>query len=226
VPWPSDGPGGKTAAFVEDAFSVPAATRQSLRGRIVPPAAGTEFTEEQRSKRPSIFSVLRAMIAAMTSCPGPQGSTEADASDEAAPPSKKRARDAEAAGGSSSSSSSSSAQGAAGGELHDDLLGLYGSFSYDLCFQFEDVPLSQRREGDLRDAVLFLPDVVIRVDHGMDGASMRTYEFDYGDLTSRGMPRDSVACPYRQATGESGDTDQVYVIGCKGGVEFVWCAIV
>jgi anthranilate/para-aminobenzoate synthase component I len=223
VPWPSDGPGGKTAAFVEDAFSVPAATRQSLRGRIVPPAAGTEFTEEQRSKRPSIFSVLRAMIAAMTSCPGPQESTEADASDEAAPPSKKRARDAEAAGGSSSSSS---AQGAAGGELHDDLLGLYGSFSYDLCFQFEDVPLSQRREGDLRDAVLFLPDVVIRVDHGMDGASMRTYEFDYGDLTSRGMPRDSVACPYRQATGESGDTDQVYVIGCKGGVEFVWCAIV
>ena len=46
----------------------------------------------------------------------------------------------------------------------DGQLGLYGSFGYDLAFQFEPITLKQIRENSQRDLLLYLPDEILVVD--------------------------------------------------------------
>ncbi len=74
------------------------------------------FSEEQRSRQPSIFSVIRALIDLFFS-------------------------------------------------KEDSNLGLFGAFGYDLGFQFEHVKLKHARSINQRDIVLYIPDLVISVDH-------------------------------------------------------------
>ena len=46
----------------------------------------------------------------------------------------------------------------------DPQLGLYGAFGYDLTFQFEQVPLTQQRDANQRDLLLYLPDEILVID--------------------------------------------------------------
>lgn len=50
------------------------------------------------------------------------------------------------------------------GSEDDPQLGLYGSFGYDLTFQFEPIRLKQDRSDEQRDVVLYVPDRILVVD--------------------------------------------------------------
>ena len=112
----------------------------TLRGVVREAEEG--FTEEERSRQHSIFSVVRAITALFH---------------------------------------------------HDDepQLGLYGSFGYDLTFQFEAVRLKQTRDPNQRDLVLYLPDEVLIIDVHSNAAWKLTYEFSTGDggPSTLGVPR-------------------------------------
>jgi anthranilate synthase len=114
---------------------------------VLRPAVGT-FTEEERSRQPSVFSVLRRLR------------------DHFASP-------------------------------RDPHLGLYGAFGYDLAFQFEPIPLRLPRKPDQRDLVLYLADEIVAVDHRLERAERRRYEFAGEAGSTAGLPRDGEQRPYR-----------------------------
>jgi anthranilate synthase len=99
-----------------------------------------QFTEEERSKMPTVFSALRLI-------------TKLFHSDE------------------------------------DSNLGLFGSFGYDLAFQFDPIDYTIERPDDQRDLVLFLPDEILMVDHHATDAWVESYEFSLGDITTAGKDR-------------------------------------
>lgn len=109
--------------------------------------ASGRFPEEQRSKQPSVFSLLRALLDLFFSPADPH-------------------------------------------------LGLYGSFGYDLAFQFEPIHLRLERPADQRDMVLYLPDELITVDHRRQRAACHRYDFEVGGRSTQGMPRQGAAHPY------------------------------
>lgn len=92
------------------------------------PTLTQRFPEEQRSKQPSIFSVIRAIIQLFYS-------------------------------------------------KEDAYLGLYGSFGYDLAFQFEPIQQKIPRNSVQRDLVLYLPDEIYLVDHRRETAMINRYDF-------------------------------------------------
>ena len=106
----------------------------------IPEGEGT-FTEEQRSRRPTVFTALRE-IAAAFGCEDPH-------------------------------------------------LGLYGAFGYDLAFQFEPVRLRMDRPPAQRDLVLHLPDQIWAVDRRREEAVRYSYEFEAGDASTAGRPRET-----------------------------------
>ena len=106
----------------------------------VPEGEGT-FTEEERSRRPTVFTALREIIAAL-GCDDPH-------------------------------------------------LGLYGAFGYDLAFQFEPVRQRLERPGGRRDLVLHLPDEIWALDRRLEEAIRYQYEFQVGEATTAGLPRDT-----------------------------------
>lgn len=101
---------------------------------------GERVPEEQRSKQPSVFSLLRAIIDLFRSS-------------------------------------------------DDTHLGLYGSFGYDLAFQFEPLQLKLPRAADQRDLVLYLPDDLVVVDHRKERAVRYRYDFDVGGRSTKSLPR-------------------------------------
>jgi anthranilate synthase len=105
----------------------------TVAGRIVP--SDERVPEEERSRRPSTFQVVRAL------------------------------RDLFAAG-------------------EDPHLGLYGSFGYDLAFEFEPIERRIDRPGDQRDLVLYIPDSLLVVDHQAAVATRYDYEFTVGATTT------------------------------------------
>ena len=117
--------------------------------------AGTRFPEEQRSKQPSIFSIVRSIIELFGIDPSV-----------------------------------------------DPQLGLYGSFGYDLTFQFEQVKEHHQRELDSngvpiqRDLLLYLPDSIIVLDGQAKDAYRMDYDFSWDTLTTRGMPRVGASVPF------------------------------
>jgi anthranilate synthase len=117
----------------------PGATPEEVTVSI-PEGEGT-FTEEQRSRRPTVFTALREIISAL-GCDDPH-------------------------------------------------LGLYGAFGYDLAFQFEPVRPKLARPAGQRDLVLHLPDEVWALDRRREEAIRYRYEFQVGDATTAGLPRET-----------------------------------
>jgi anthranilate synthase len=105
------------------------------------PDSTAAFTEEERSRRPTVFSALREVVAAL-GCDDPH-------------------------------------------------LGLYGAFGYDLAFQFEPVRQRLERDPGQRDLVLHLPDEIWVVDRRREEAIRYRYEFQVGDATTVGLPRET-----------------------------------
>jgi len=120
----------------------------ALRVRLRAPEG--RFPEEERSKQPSVFSVLRALVELF-------------------------------------------------GSPEDPHLGLYGAFGYDLAFQFEPLRLRLARPARQRDAVLFLPDELVIVDHRRELATRRRYDFEADGRSTTGLPRGGPAAPFAPA---------------------------
>jgi len=115
-----------------------------LEGSIIPMPGF--FEEEERSKQPGLFSILRSLRSFF-------------------------------------------------GSQEDRILGLFGSFGYDLVFQFEPVQLKHHRPGGYADAWLFLPDQFYVVDHRRETAEKRDYDFLFQEVTTEGLPREGRAIP-------------------------------
>ena len=105
------------------------------------------FREEERSRQPSVFSVLRQLLAFF----------KAD---------------------------------------EEPYLGLYGSFGYDLIFQFEAVDVSKQRSDNQRDMVLYIPDEIYVVNHRKEEAFVRRYDFQFKGKSTQALPRDGAYEPY------------------------------
>jgi len=119
-----------------------------LKVRVVDPPSQITFSEEERSRQPSIFSVVRCVVDLF------------------------------------------SFQGG------DRQLGLYGAFGYDLTFQFEPIKLSQERDEDQRDLVLYLPDKILVVDQDKRDSWRVSYEFCYEGRSTQGMERSGFLTPF------------------------------
>jgi anthranilate synthase len=128
--------------------------------KSLPP--GTRFPEEQRSRQPSIFSVVRALTALFGIAPSV-----------------------------------------------DPQLGLYGSFGYDLTFQFEAVKerhaasrtAAAATDSKQRDLLLYLPDSIIVLDGPAKDAYRMDYDFEWNGVSTRSLPRNvGAAVPFRGVT--------------------------
>jgi anthranilate synthase len=110
----------------------------AITGELVP--MPDYFPEEERSKQPGLFSMLRSI-------------REFFGSDK------------------------------------DPYLGFFGSFGYDLVFQFEPIKLKHERPENYADAHLFLPDQLFIVDHRKETAEVRNYDFHMGTHNTHGLER-------------------------------------
>ena len=109
----------------------------ALHGRLKP--MPKLFPEEERSKQPSVFSILRALTTEFRN-------------------------------------------------ENDDKLAFAGAFGYDLLFQFEPIPLRLPRDGR-KDLQLFLCDDIIYMDRKREQIERFSYEFEQGEITTRGLGR-------------------------------------
>ncbi|GAA2113348.1 anthranilate synthase component I [Actinomadura alba] len=81
----------------------------------------------------------------------------------------------------------------------DPHLGLYGAFGYDLAFQFEPIRLAAPRPDDQRDLVLHLADEIIVVDRKLEVSARMSYDFEVGEASTAGLPRDTEPTPVAEA---------------------------
>jgi len=143
-------------AFLGSVLNEPAATiteksATRIAGHIV--RGDAPIDEDQRTRRASIMSLVRDIIAAM-SYPG------------------------------------------------DPLLGLFGSFAYDLVFQIEDLKQKRAREADQRDIVLYIPDEILAYDRATGRGVMLDYDFSYGDSSTKGLSHDTPDSVYAKSKRE------------------------
>ncbi len=89
----------------------------------------------------------------------------------------------------------------------DQHLGLYGAFGYDLCFQFEPIPLARPRPADQRDVVLYLPDNLVVVDRQKERASRLLYDFEVAGESTLGREREGTIELYSPAPDAETDCD-------------------
>ncbi|MEM9574999.1 MAG: anthranilate synthase, partial [Pseudomonadota bacterium] len=75
----------------------------------------------------------------------------------------------------------------------DDNLGFFGSFGYDIAFQFDPVEGKLERPENQRDLVLFLPDRILVVDNHAGKAWVDCYEFSADGQTTKG--KDGTVAP-------------------------------
>ncbi len=117
-----------------------------ITGFVKPTA--TFFSEEERSRQPSVFSIIRKIMSAFSSS-------------------------------------------------ENEHLGLYGTFGYDLVFQFESMPKSLERSEDQRDLVLYLPDELVVIDYHLQKAFILKYDFEIASGSTKGLPRTGKFIDYR-----------------------------
>ncbi|HLT63604.1 MAG TPA: anthranilate synthase component I, partial [Pseudohongiella sp.] len=67
----------------------------------------------------------------------------------------------------------------------DSLLGLYGSFGYDLAFHLEPIQLRLPRQASQRDLVLFFPDEILVRDPDSGRCEIHSYDFVCADSQGR-----------------------------------------
>ncbi|WP_433379911.1 anthranilate synthase component I [Streptosporangium sp. CA-115845] len=84
----------------------------------------------------------------------------------------------------------------------DEHLGLYGSFGYDLAFQFEPIRQVLPRGADQRDLVLHLPDRVMVIDRKRETSKEFRYEFTVDGLSTHGLAREGEVVPLPPAPSE------------------------
>lgn len=120
-----------------------------------------EFTEEQRSQQPSVFSILRRVIGLFA-------------------------------------------------HKDDSYLGLYGAFGYELCFQFEAIKTSLKRNVDARDMVLYIPDEIIAVDHSSKLAFCYQYEFEFNNQETNDEARDGESNVFSLAANSDENNDVAF----------------
>ena len=118
------------------------------------------FTEEQRSKQTSVFSVIRIIQSIFYN-------------------------------------------------KSDQDLGLYGSFGYDLAFQFEHIQQNIPRNELQRDMVLFIPDKLLIRDHTRKEAKYYYYDFIVDGIDTQTFSRAPTKAHYHpyQCTPESSTQD-------------------
>ena len=119
-----------------------------IDAKVVPPSEVGSFAEEERSRQPSLFSVVRALVDLFAY----QG---------------------------------------------DQSLGLYGGFGYDLTYQFEQVKLTQERDPEQRDLLLYLPDKILVVDQDKRDAWEVSFDFCVAQKSTQGMKRVGRADPFQ-----------------------------
>ncbi|WP_049563309.1 anthranilate synthase component I [Nonomuraea sp. SBT364] len=113
--------------------------------QVYVPESEDLLPEEMRSRRPTVFTAIREVIAAFK-----------------------------------------------GDDPH---LGLYGSFGYDLAFQFEPIRQQLVRPDDQRDLVLHLPDRLVVIDRQRETCRELRYEFTVDGATTRGLERTGDSTP-------------------------------
>lgn len=133
-----------------------------LSGQV--PKSDEYFPEEERSRQPSIFSVIRTLVDFFQSDGDPQ-------------------------------------------------LGLYGTFGYDLTFQFEPIKLRMPRSDNQRDVVLYLPDRVLVVDQDKRAAWRVEYDFSWNGRSTQGLARTGRVLEYRAAPAEALKRDRDSPVG-------------
>jgi anthranilate synthase len=114
-----------------------------LLGRLRP--MSKLFSEEERSRQPSVFSILRTLTREFRS-------------------------------------------------EHDDKLAFAGAFGFDLLFQFEPIPLRLARDSK-KDLQLFLCDEIMYMDRKRELIERFTYEFEQGEISTRGLERTGSRVP-------------------------------
>jgi len=120
--------------------------------QVAPPSEVGTFSEEERSRQPSLFSVVRALVDLF---------------------------------------------GYDSDESGDLQLGLYGAFGYDLTFQFEPIRLSQDRDPNQRDLLLYLADELVVVDQSRSSAWTVSLDFEYGSKSTKGLPHEGTTSPFK-----------------------------
>ena len=138
---------GKAISRLED-VTMTQTTAQRLSLQVAEP--GRVFAEEERSRIPTVFTVLRALVDLFRS-------------------------------------------------PEDSNLGLYGSFGYDLAFQFDHVEQKLERAESQRDLVLFLPDEILVVDHYSAKAWHDRYDYSGQGFSTEGLPRGTPEQPFKAA---------------------------
>ncbi|HEX7792414.1 MAG TPA: anthranilate synthase component I [Afipia sp.] len=85
---------------------------------------------------------------------------------------------------------------------NDALLGLFGSFAYDLVFQFEDLVQKRAREKDQRDIVLYIPDRILAYDRATGRGVILSYEFAWDGTSTAGLDRETPQSVYAKTRRE------------------------
>lgn len=81
----------------------------------------------------------------------------------------------------------------------DSFLGLYGSFGYDLIFEFEDLEYQKERCLEKKDIHLYLPDELMIVDHAIKKAYTLSYEFEVDGMSTARLERDGEKFTYNHS---------------------------
>jgi anthranilate synthase len=122
--------------------------------KIAPSTPGS-FSEEDRSRQPSLFSVIRCIRDLM------------------------------------------------GFKSADGQLGLYGSFGYDLTFEFEPIEQTLPRDPKQRDLLLYLPDEILVVDQDKRDAWRISYDFAYNGRSTTNIPRETTPVEFQPYDGNA-----------------------
>ena len=80
---------------------------------------------------------------------------------------------------------------------NESYLGLYGSFGFDLIFQFENLPKHKERDLEQRDMVLYFPDEIFVVNHNKEEAFIRRYDFKFHEHSTKTLPREGASLVYQ-----------------------------
>jgi len=85
--------------------------------------------------------------------------------------------------------------------------GLYGSFGYNLAFQFEPINRKQNADSVQRDLLLYLPDRLLLVDHQRGEALWHNYEFEVAGKSTDGIARTGPVEAFKFAPLEVAESD-------------------